>query len=302
MIHTVTFNPVIDLIYHVPNFKKGTTFRCKDFVMVPAGKGITVSYALACLEEESSAYTIISEDRLQVYQNACTERGITLYPVTGHLKMRYHSTLLDQHDHTVTHIQTTGDTVSSELADSLINQLLNNLHEDDIVVLSGSLPAGVDPSIYAVITEECREYKASVILDTSSDALLEGIQAKPMMVKINQTEAEELTKSKIHSLADCKKAVVEIHDMSSAPYVVVTLGKEGLIASGRNGLWKLSLPMEPEEVMDTVGCGDALTAGLAYCLAWHRSEEDMYTYSIACASAAATHAGPSQFNKSEINP
>ena len=38
-IRTVTLNPVIDLIYHVPPFEKGTTFRCRQAERVPAGKG-----------------------------------------------------------------------------------------------------------------------------------------------------------------------------------------------------------------------------------------------------------------------
>jgi 1-phosphofructokinase family hexose kinase len=300
MIHTVTFNPVIDLIYHVPNFKKGTTFRSKDFSMVPAGKGITVSYALSCLDEVSHAYAVISEDRLQVYQNACEERGILFHPVAGNLKMRYHTTLLDQHDRSVTHIQTKGDPVPPNLVDALIDELMNNLQNEDIVVLSGSLPEGVDPSIYAVLIDECKEYQAYVVLDTSGDALVEGAGARPFVLKINADEAGELTKRKIKKTEDAVDVIKEIRDQTFIPFVIITLGGEGMLASSQKGIWKYEIPMQDEEIVDTVGCGDAFAAGLVYAISWKKPEEDVFGWGIACATAAATHAGPSHFHKSEI--
>ena len=73
-----------------------------------------------------------------------------------------------------------------------------------------------------------------------------------------------------------------------------------MLASSKNGIWKLEIPMEEEEIVDTVGCGDVIAAGLAYSLSWKKHEEDMFAYSIACASAAAKHPGPGHSKKSEI--
>lgn len=235
-----------------------------------------------------------------MYQRACEEHEITFYSVTGALQMRYHTTLLDQHDRTVTHIQTKGDPVSPQFVDQLIDVLINRLSRQDIVLLSGSVPPGIDPSIYAMITEECKNYETVVILDTSGDSLVEGIQAKPFMVKINQKEAEELADQSIQSLDDGVQVIKKIHDLSFVPVVVVTLGADGMLAGTPKGIWKFSLPMKEKEIVDTVGCGDAMAAGLAYGLSRNRAEEDLFQYAIACASAAARHAGPSHFQKTEL--
>ncbi|MBD3267824.1 hexose kinase [bacterium] len=300
MIHTVTFNPVIDLIYHVPNFQKGKTFRCKEFAMIPAGKGMNVSYALTCLEEASHTYAVISNDRAELYRNACEEKNIVFHPIAGHHHMRYHSTLLDAHDRTVTHIQTKGDSITPALVDELIDELLNNINAEDIVVLAGSLPPGVDPSIYAMMIDECRDKQAYVLLDTNGDALLEGVTARPFVLKINQQEAEELTKIKWKSDQDTLEMIEEIQEIAEIPFLMISLGARGIVASAKTGAWKLHVPMDETEIVDTVGCGDVLTAGFVYSLARKKPEQEIAAYAIACASVAAKHAGPGHFQKTEI--
>ncbi|MDX9752326.1 MAG: hexose kinase [bacterium] len=302
MIHTITFNPVVDLIYHVPHFQKGTTFRCADFQMVPAGKGINVSYALSCLEETSATYTILNEACFPLYQHACSQHGITFLPVTGPVMMRYHATLLDNGDRTVTHIQTKGEPVSPLLADRLIDTLINRLNPRDIVVISGSLPLGIDPSIYSVMIEECKDYQALVVLDASGEPLAKGVAARPFVVKINQSETEELVGFPLESLEAGAQAMMVLQSRHAVPILILTLGAGGMIAGTPQGIWHVSLPMAEEEVVDTVGCGDALAAGLAYGLARNKSEADLFRYAIACASAAARHAGPSHFQKTELPP
>lgn len=55
MIYTVTFNPSLDYIVSVPDFKLGLTNRTDSELMLPGGKGINVSIVLKNLGMESTA-------------------------------------------------------------------------------------------------------------------------------------------------------------------------------------------------------------------------------------------------------
>ena len=55
MICTVTFNPSLDYIVSVEDFKLGLTNRTSSELMLPGGKGINVSTVLGNLGIESTA-------------------------------------------------------------------------------------------------------------------------------------------------------------------------------------------------------------------------------------------------------
>ena len=55
MIYTVTFNPSLDYIVSVEDFKLGLTNRTSSELMLPGGKGINVSTVLMNLGIENTA-------------------------------------------------------------------------------------------------------------------------------------------------------------------------------------------------------------------------------------------------------
>ena len=55
MIYTVTFNPSLDYIVSVEDFKLGLTNRTDSELMLPGGKGLNVSMVLGNLGIKSTA-------------------------------------------------------------------------------------------------------------------------------------------------------------------------------------------------------------------------------------------------------
>ena len=60
MIYTVTFNPSLDYIVSVDDFKLGLTNRTSSELLLPGGKGINVSTILTNLGIESTALGFIA--------------------------------------------------------------------------------------------------------------------------------------------------------------------------------------------------------------------------------------------------
>lgn len=289
---TVTLNPVIDLIYIVPSFSAGETKRADSFRMVPAGKGINVSYTLSCLNCASSAYILLGERDVHVYEQVCHEKGISLHGFYSTTETRKHCTILDPNGSGITHIQTRGESVPMSRVEDLLHEFKRRMRAGDVVILAGSIPPGVDDSIFATFIKACKEKGALSFLDTSGSPLTHGTKAHPDLIKINQSEAEELTGIRVQSPSDELALLQEIHQMANIPLVVITLGKKGLIAGNAEGVWRMSIPMQPHEVKDTVGCGDALIAGLVMGYVTSMTGEALFRYALACASDAARQVGP----------
>ena len=75
---------------------------------------------------------------------------------------------------------------------SLLDHLLKLLRHDDIVVLAGSLPVNAPADTYRVWGDACREKGAKVILDSDGAGMVEGVKAKPFLIKPNSEELSHL--------------------------------------------------------------------------------------------------------------
>lgn len=60
MIYTITFNPALDYITQVENFKIGEINRTKTETILPGGKGLNVSIVLKNLEIENTALGFVA--------------------------------------------------------------------------------------------------------------------------------------------------------------------------------------------------------------------------------------------------
>ncbi|HOJ61246.1 MAG TPA: hexose kinase [bacterium] len=299
-IHTVTLNPVIDLIYETDRFEKGTTFRCGRYEQIPAGKGINVSYALSYLGETSHAYLLIGEQELSLFGRVCHERGIQFHPFAGPFQTRYHCTILERATGSVTHVQTTGMPVPSEAFEILRHVLEQQIGPGDILVLSGSIAPGLPAPAYRDLIELSKAKGALTILDSSGPPLRLGTAAGPYVIKANEKETQELTGLALENETQEWEALRRIREIPGLAHGVISLGERGMIAGNHTAGWRLHVPMRPGEVKDTVGCGDSLVAGLALGLKQGMQPPDLYRFAIACASAAAAQTGPGRFEKNAV--
>ena len=68
-----------------------------------------------------------------------------------------------------------GPHIPKDKIDEMLS-LLKKLKEDDYLFVCGSLPLGVDDSIYNDIIKICKERKVKLILDTSSKKIIDYLE------------------------------------------------------------------------------------------------------------------------------
>ncbi len=299
-IHTITLNPVIDLIFEVGQFEKGTTFRSEEYNMIPAGKGLNASNALACLDEPSHSYALIGAKDLDLFADICSKRNIQCHAFSGNFQTRRHCTILESQVGSTTHVQIKGEKVPLEPLRDLIEDFSKTIKPGDWAAFSGSVPPGIHDSIYADMIVLCKSRGVKTLLDASGEPLRQGAAAAPDLIKLNQTEAEELTGMPVHDKNDALTAIQIIREQFDIPLIAISLGEEGLAVGLEDDVLHLVIPMSEAEVKDIVGCGDAMVGGILYGIIREAGTETLFRYAIACASAAALHSGPSRFKRSDM--
>jgi fructose-1-phosphate kinase PfkB-like protein len=128
----------------------------------------------------------------------------------------------------------------------------------DIVVISGSAPIDFDADIYKILINEIKHLADKIILDTSKAWFIEGLSAKPDLIKPNLEELKEYTNKQLDDEPAIIKEALKICD-TGVSEVLVSLGKKGSLYVSKKHIYKISVP--DIKIYHNTGAGDALLAG-----------------------------------------
>ena len=261
MIYTVTLNPALDKTVEIPSLTIDAVNRITTMRTDPGGKGINVSKVIAKLGGKSIATGILGGDTGRAILSALEDMKLTtsFHFVEG--ETRTNMKIIDPVQHTNTDINEPGVTVSEEILNELLHELLEKITAEDIVVISGSMPKGSPQDTYYTWTKACREKGAKVILDADGDLLKAGLKASPYLIKPNNHELSSLvgrTLSTPEELARTARELMERYDISK---IVVSMGGDGaLYVTDSEIIYAQGLKVP---VGSTVGAGDSVVASLA---------------------------------------
>ena len=283
MIYTVTLNPAIDKTVYVDNFTLDAVNRATKVRQDPGGKGINVSKTIRSLGGTSTAFAIVGGATGAQIAAALDKLGIAKQVFEGSGSTRTNTKIVDLALGTYTDVNEPGASVTQTLLDDALAILALQVSPGDIVVLSGSLPAGAPINTYATWTRACRKAGARVFLDADGDVLKEGLAAKPELVKPNEVELGRMLGRELDTVDKIVEAARELL-AQGIPQVMVSMGGEGAVYVTAAGAWRLRQPVV--EVVSTVGAGDSVVAALAYAL--DAGMEPVEAARLAMATGAAT--------------
>lgn len=284
MILTVTLNAAIDKRYVVQGFQAGAVNRVKECTYVPGGKGLNVSKPAALAGAKVLASGFVGGHAGQFIEEALKPFGIRT--AFYHLKEESRScvNIWDEDTGLQTEFLEPGFVVARQDMDAFVEQFAGNVRDADVVVISGSVPRGLSGADYQRMIRCCREAGKPVILDTSGRLLEQGIEACPTMIKPNLDEIRMLTGKECSEISQMVQAAEEIHQ-KGVELVVVSLGGEGSFAVSREGIFRARVPRI--DTVNTVGCGDAMTAGFALGLERGLGLEETLRLASAISAASA---------------
>ncbi len=254
---TITLNPAIDWTIAVPNFTAGVVNRVEQERTKPGGKGVNVACALADYGHRVAVTGFLGRENCASFEACFTRKKIEDHFIRIAGQTRVGIKITDAVQKQTTDINFPG--LGPAPADvDLLHERLSKL-DGEWFVIAGSLPPGVDPTIYRDIIRTLKARDCKVLLDTSGEALRHGIEAAPDVIKPNIHELEALLGRRLETRTSVVESAKELL-AQGIELVVVSMGKEGACFVTETGVIFARPPAI--EAGSTVGAGDAMVAGI----------------------------------------
>ena len=258
-IATVTLNPAIDQAVRVDNFQPNRVNRAQTLTFDASGKGVNVASFLTDYGYSTAVTGYLGQENGTIFEQFFASKGIDDCFVRIPGNTRINVKVVDEVNRQTTDINMPGLSAPLEALDTLLETIEHLANTCDWFVISGSLPPDVPVSIYATIIARLKRKKKRTILDTSGEALREGIQAGPTIVKPNIDELQHLVGHPLTREVEIQQAAHQLLN-DDTTLVVVSMGKQGAMLVEQ----ATTLIVTPPEVTvkKTFGAGDAMVAGL----------------------------------------
>lgn len=281
MIYTLTLNPAVDYYIDMESFEEGDLNKVNNAYTLAGGKGINVSKVLKNFNIESIALGFCGGFTGDYIKKDIKECGIKENFIYLEEATRINIKLKTSKSES--EIAGKSPNISKEKVHELLNYIKNNIKENDILVLSGSVPNSIESSIYKDIISNANK-NIKVILDAIDEAFKIGLREKVFLTKPNKKELGEYFNKKIESTDDIIKYARELIKDGSKN-VIVSLGKDGSVLVTENEVYIGNAPKG--KLISSVGAGDSMVAGIVYGLSNNLSIVDSYKYAIASGSSTA---------------
>ena len=290
-------NPSIDVVYDIGEIRLGSTATDVPSRIFPSGKAINVAKAIKTLGEDVRVVGLAHEHNRAQFAGYLESLGIPSDFISVPGQTRINVTLAETSVGQSTHINSVASPVPLGAGDDMERFFKTNVDHGDVCVLSGSIPKGIETDFYKKLIKICKDKGAFVFLDTTGEALKIGVRAKPNMIKPNLEELEGFFNEKIqgvHHIALKGKRLVDM----GVGHVFISLGADGMIAIHENDCLLCATPQV--RVVDAIGSGDAVVAGLIVGLKRQFSFTEMCRMATACGASNAMHLGPGNIVRDEV--
>jgi len=297
----ISANPAIDKRMRVVRLQVGLVNRAIAVQPNPGGKAAHVAMVLRALKADPLWIGFAGGASGAELDAGLREIGIRTHPVAMAESTRVNLEILDGSGG-VTEILEPGGVPTNE--ETLAFQTACETEfqaggERQMVIISGSLPPGMEADWYSKLIRKAHAQGCKVFLDTSGEALRSGLDAGPDFVKPNRHEAEELTGVKISDSQSAENALRKVIQ-AGAKSAAISLGENGLVyCSGMKEEIYFARPPKVN-VKSTVGCGDATVAGFAYAAQSNLPAREAVLLAAACGTANCLAEAPGRVSISDI--
>lgn len=293
MIYTVTFNPSLDYIVSVDDFKLGLTNRTSSELLLPGGKGINVSTVLMNLGIESTALGFIAGFTGEEVIRRLEEMGVQ----NGFIPIEEGFTRINLKLKTIdgTEINGQGPVISEDKVELLMDKL-NALGEGDTLFLSGSIPASMPNDAYQRIMERLDGRGVQIVVDATKDLLVKVLPYHPFLIKPNNHELGEIFGVELKTRESVLPYGKKLQEMG-AQNVLVSMAGEGAVLIAADGT-VYDAPAPKGTLINGVGAGDSMVAG--FMAGYMQKQDYKYAFHMGVAAGSASAFSENLATKQEI--
>jgi tagatose 6-phosphate kinase len=275
MILTVCPNPSVDTYWWMDGIKNSEVNRIIKQEPYPGGKGVHVAFNVAELGQKSILMGIWAGNKGKWIKEQCTALNVLCDGIEVEGDNRTCISVLSNNEAIKnTEFLETGPSINEKQVTEFVECYKKNLPKSKLVILSGSWMLGAPADAYGIFIDEANKMNIPVWIDCSGELLKQSLRHKPFGVHVNKSEA----------LALCSNETdIEKYFLAYVQQLALTVGKEGLYFYTNTE--KTHAVCTVEKVKSTVGCGDALLAGIAIATVKKYGFKNIAKYGAACGAA-----------------
>ncbi len=154
---------------------------------------------------------------------------------------------------------------TAEDGEALLARMQHYLPQARWVVGGGSLPPGLPTDFAARIQEIAAAGGVPTLFDMTGKPvhdLLQGPGGPPTILKMNEVEFAATFGEQTEGVEALAQAAVEVAGRHKLHSLVLTLGKDGILAASPEGVFHALAP--EQQVFNAAGAGDSASAGLVW--------------------------------------
>ena len=281
MIYTVTFNPSLDYIVSVDDFRLGLTNRTGSELLLPGGKGINVSTVLMNMGIESTALGFVAGFTGEEVVRRLEKMGVK----NGFIRIDEGFTRINLKLKSIdgTEINGQGPMIGDDKV-SMLMQQLDDLKEGDVLFLSGSIPVSMPDDIYQKIMKRLQKKKVQIVVDATRDLLMNVLPYQPFLIKPNNHELGEIFQTELKTREEVIPYGRKLQEMG-ARNVLISMAGEGAVLIAADGK-VYNAPAPEGRLVNGVGAGDSMVAG--FMAGWMEKQDYEYAFHMGISAGSAS--------------
>jgi 1-phosphofructokinase family hexose kinase len=298
MLLSITPNPAVDRTLTVRGFRTSEVTRIAAIHEAAGGKGLNVVRAVQTLGERVRAVAPLGGAAgRRVAELAAAEHMDARWVWLEAGETRTCQIVLDPDAPDTLVLNEQGPRMSPDDWQTFAEAVRAEAHQARALASSGSLPPGVAVDWFIGLLTSVIEQGTPVWLDTSGAPLARALDLPLGLLKVNMHELGAALDTQLSSADEVIEAALAV--LRRGPQaVVVTLGKDGVIAVNAHGAWHAQTP--PVHAISPTGSGDAVLAGVAVALLENRPLMEAARLGAACGAANTLMIGGCVFNMDDV--
>jgi 1-phosphofructokinase family hexose kinase len=284
MILCVTPNPALDYTMTVPSLRLGEVARATGSFIAAGGKGLNVARVVRRLGGAVLCAGLLGGLSGRRLAELAKREGLPAAWTWIAGETRTSVILFDPQGGDATVVNEPGPAVITDDWARLTADVLRAAEGSEYVCLSGSLPPGSTPELFAELLRALVAAGRRVWVDSSGVALAAALAVGSVGIKVNGAEAAQIVGHPVEHPAAALAAARALQQGRSRS-IILTLGKHGAVMAGATGGWHTQPPAL--QIVSSVGSGDAFFAGLLVALARGQDEQTALRQAVAAGAANA---------------
>lgn len=270
----------------------GAVNRAREAQWCASGKVLNVGLALAHLRVAGHTLSPLGGWAREPIEREFQAARAAATWIPSSAATRVCTTILDSHARCTTELVQNAAGLSEVEQSVFIHEFQRLAETATAIVLTGSLPSGTPSTIYAELLRALRNQgrEIPVVLDIRGPELWATLEHRPTLVKPNREELQHTLGRALDDPAALFAAMRELI-ARGAQSVLVSQGDRPALLATHDELWQLTPPVV-EKVVNPIGCGDCLAAGVAWGL----------TRKLPCVDAVALGMGAAADNLTQLLP